>query len=138
MYINIYVCVSPAPAHVVRVFSQLLVLESVKVRLDLQPDDGGRRIRQVVLFSLRIHCGGTGSRRRRKGTMDGGSEACALTVVVVVVLVVVVADDVTHRAEAGRATHGRRAWELPSDVRRTVKLPPGSTRRKMLLLKGQS
>lgn len=46
-----------APAQIMGVFPQLRVREIVKVRLDFQANHGWRRVGQVVLLDLGVHCG---------------------------------------------------------------------------------
>lgn len=58
---------------------QLVVLEIVKMRLDLELDHGRRRVGQVVLFNAVVHngwfAGGMGSGGgEESGTMEGSAE----------------------------------------------------------------
>lgn len=46
-----------APAQIMGIFPQLRVRKIVKVRLDFQANHGWRRVGQVVLLGLGIHCG---------------------------------------------------------------------------------
>jgi len=45
------------PANVMGIFSQLGILELVKVLLDLQPDHRRRRVCQIMLLDALIHHG---------------------------------------------------------------------------------